>query len=137
MESTGRELTGMQPTDMQPLELLRNLMIVAAVDGVISKPERKQLEQYRKQWNISSRQFQAALAEAQHPDAQLSYPEKPHQRVDYLYDLVAIVAADGILDPSERRLCEKAADAMQISRQHLQQVLDELLDDDELLLGDS
>ena len=122
---------------MERLQLLKNLMIMATADGLLADKELQWLRSRQAAWNIAAQQFDEALEYAHSGQARLALPEQPNQRYDFLYDMVAVMSADGHFDPLEMNLFAVAAARLQISDEELSAILAEFThDDDELILGE-
>lgn len=111
---------------MENLELLKNLMVMAAIDGKLADEEMELLLDRAKQWGIVEDDFKATLEYAGDPDAALTLPESKSQRLQLLSDLVRVMAADGELAELEKNLFALAAAHMDISDAELDRILDEL-----------
>lgn len=121
---------------MQPLDVLRNLMLMAAADGQITADELELLEARRVAWGISQDDFQEARRAAESVDGRLSVPEEPDRRYDFLQDMIAVMAADGHVDPLEMHLFALAAARLELSPDELEEILADFRAEDELILGD-
>lgn len=122
---------------MEPLQMLRNLMIMATADGRLADEELQWLRERQSAWNIASDQFDEALQYAQSGQARLELPDLPSQRYDMLYDLVALMSVDSDFDPLEMNLFAVVAARLEVSDAELNAILAEFTgDDDELILGD-
>lgn len=122
---------------MEPLQLLRNLMIMATADGRLADEELRWLRERQSAWNITADQFEEALQYAQSGQARLELPELPSERYDLLYDLVALMSVDSDFDPMEMNLFAVIAARLEVSEAELNALLAEFTgDEDELILGD-
>ncbi len=122
---------------MEPLQLLRNLMIMATADGRLADEELRCLRERQSAWNITADQFEEALQYAQSGQARLELPELPSERYDLLYDLVALMSVDSDFDPMEMNLFAVIAARLEVSEAELNALLAEFTgDEDELILGD-
>ena len=121
---------------MQPIDTLRNLMLMASADGQVTSEELELLEARRVAWGISREQFQEALREADSVDARLILTADRHQRHDFLRDMIEVMAADGRLDQMEIQLFALVAARLDISQTELDELLAEFSDEDDLILGD-
>ena len=112
---------------MDRVEAFRNLILMAAVDGKLTKDEIAFLSLRSSSWGISDEQFQQALEAMDDPNAELTLPPSKAERLDTLADLVRMMAVDGELAEVEKQLFAVAAAVMEISQDELNQLLDELL----------
>ena len=72
---------------------------------------------------ICHRPIKAGLADG----ARLEVPEDASEREELLRDLIRVMAADGHLDESEKRLFALAAAKMSISAADIERLIDETL----------
>ena len=122
---------------MENIDLLRNLMIMAFADGILSEPELEFLQERRRQWGVSIKDFNLALEQAGTDNAKLELPEEHSQRCDMLSDFVAMMAADGECAELEMQLIAIAAVRLDVSDAELSEILDDFLDDDDLVIDES
>lgn len=118
-----------------PLEMLRNLMVMATADGRLADEELELLNSRRELWGISRDDFAEALEYAQSASGQLTFPSEEHARHDLMYDLLAMMSADGHFDDMELNLFALVAARLEIPASDLDRMLDEFNQDDDLLLG--
>ena len=122
---------------MNPIDLLRNLFIMAFADGEISSEEMSLLAKHRDHWGMSKAQFEATLREAESPSARLQLPEDRDDRRQLLSDMAAVMAADGQFTNLEMNVFALAAVRLEIAGEELDEILDELSYDDDLIIEDS
>ena len=111
---------------MEPLELFRNLFIMAAADGKLTEDEVQFLSLRSARWGITNAQFTAALKGAHEPGAQLTIPADHEQRRAMLCELVRLMGVDGELATVEKELFAVAAAAMDLRPNELDEILDKL-----------
>ena len=121
---------------MQPAEMLRNLMVMALADGVLTEDEIAYLREQRELWGVSEADFDQAMEYAQSSDGQMSYPEDPDKRRQLLEGLVHMMAADGDISHVELNLFALAAVKLGVDDQQLDAIIDRAIGEDDLLLGE-
>ena len=112
---------------MHLLDKLRNLLVMAAVDGSLTQREIDFLTDRCQHWEISEDEFAAAIRYAISDEAQLSIPATQEERVEMLQDLIRMMAADGQLAEIEKELFATAAVKMSIADEELQEIIDSVL----------
>lgn len=112
---------------MDRVAFFENLMVMAASDGKFTDEEMAYLIVRAEQWGITDAQVQNAINQAASSDAALAIPPGREDRLELLRDLVRLMAADGELHETEKRLCATAAAIMDFSGDQFDQLLDSLL----------
>ena len=112
---------------MDKLEKFTNLLVMAAADGSLVDREIAFLSERSKHWDISDHDFAAAIQYAIQPDAQLTVPETEEEKIAMLEDLLRMMAADGQLAETEKKLFATAAAQMQVDQQQLDRMIDSLI----------
>jgi uncharacterized tellurite resistance protein B-like protein len=112
---------------MRKIDKLRNLLVMAALDGKLSEREIRFLTDRCQRWGVSDAEFAGAVAYAMSADAELTIPPRKHDRLRMLQDLVSMMAADGALAEVERNLFALIAAKMEISDAELNALIDALL----------
>ncbi|MDP6445166.1 MAG: TerB family tellurite resistance protein [Pirellulaceae bacterium] len=115
---------------MNPIDLLRNLMIAALVDDELAESELALLENRRQAWGVSAELFAQVLSEVEGGDRELTIPESLAHRHDLLAELVIMVAADGRLHKKEKKLLQSSTKQLGLKRADLQRLIDEFVDDE-------
>lgn len=112
---------------MSPTEAFRNLLVMAAADGTLTEHEVNFLTDRSEQWNIDNDEFAAAIEYALSGKGELSLPPDHADRVEMLRDLIRIMAADGQLADTEKRMFAGAAAQMEISEEELNAIVDSIM----------
>jgi hypothetical protein len=90
-----------------PEEVFRCLAAVAAMDGEIAEEERQALEAARARLGIDAADASRILTEAACGNAgPIPIPTGSAGLMDFLQQVVPVIAADGRIDPAERRMLE-------------------------------
>lgn len=84
---------------------LKNLVAMAAVDGHIHEDEIAYLYKIGKIYQLKPQQIKKILDEKEKIKANI--PEQHHQKIAILYDLVGMMLADNVIEPSEMDFCKK------------------------------
>ena len=107
---------------------LRNLVVMAMADGSIGEREVAFVAERCHELELGESELHHAIRFGLGDDAALELPTDAAERDALMVDLVRMMAADGVLDESEKRLFALAAAKMEMSSEHLNQLLDETLD---------
>lgn len=102
---------------------LRNLVVMAIADGQIGQREVNLIADRCVELGLGQQDLEAALQAGLRDDAALELPADQDDRVECLQDLIRMMAADGKLDESEKRLFALAAARMQIGGDELNQII--------------
>ena len=97
---------------MDRLELLKNLLVMAAADGSFSAAEFNLLATRSARWGVGDEQFAEAIEYALSADAQLTIPDLQSKREELLQSLIQVISADGDIADIEQRLFSVAAAKM-------------------------
>lgn len=112
---------------MQQLDHLKNLVIMAAVDGIFSEQEVSLLIDRCAELGLEEADLEKAIAFALSEEAKIRFPIDREQQNQMLSDLIRIMAADGKLTEIEKRLFALAAAKMGIKRTELDSLIDQLV----------
>jgi uncharacterized tellurite resistance protein B-like protein len=112
---------------MTLMDKLTNLLVMAAADGSLNEPEIKFLLNRSARWGISRDDFSQALEYACSRRAELRLPGDRAERIAMLKDLIRVMAADGALTETEKRLFATAAAKMRLSKAELDDVIDSVV----------
>lgn len=112
---------------MDKIEAFHNLVNLAAVDNKFTEEEVEFLARRANEWNISTDEFETALAGISVGELQVTIPDTFEERVLLLKDMIRLMAADGELAEMEKRLCAHASGRMDLTTQQFEQVLDEVI----------
>lgn len=102
---------------------LRNLVVMALADGSIGQREVNLVADRCVELGLGERDLEAALQFGLGDDAALELPSEPQEREELLEDMIRMMAADGYLDESEKRLFALSAAKMEIGGERLQQII--------------
>ncbi len=84
---------------------LKNLVAMAAVDGHIHEDEIAYLYKIGKIYQLKPQQIKKILDEKE--KIKINIPEQHHQKIAILFDLVGMMLADNVIEPSEMDFCKK------------------------------
>ncbi|MDV6030004.1 TerB family tellurite resistance protein [Stieleria sp.] len=107
---------------------LRNLVVMAMADGTIGEREVAFVAERCHELGLGEAELNRAIRYGLGDDAALELPRDPEGRKELMIDLVRMMAADGVLDESEKRLFALAAAKMEMSTEQLNQLLDQTLE---------
>ncbi|QDV44772.1 Tellurite resistance protein TerB [Stieleria neptunia] len=107
---------------------LRNLVVMAMADGTIGEREVSFVAERCHELGLGEAELSRAIRYGLGDDAALELPQDPEGRKELMIDLVRMMAADGVLDESEKRLFALAAAKMEMSTEQLNQLLDQTLE---------
>ena len=110
------------------LRQLRNLVVMAMADGSIGEREVAFVAERCHELGLGEEELHHAIRYGLGDDAALELPADPADRDELMVDLVRMMAADGVLDENEKRLFALAAAKMEMSSEHLNELLDRALD---------
>lgn len=102
---------------------MRNLIIVAGLDGHLNEKERKLIQRIGKSRGLKNWQLDELMAEDIR-DAEVFVPEAPGNRMNLLYDLMLLVYLDGEVDNEETELIKQIIAKFNLR----QQLADHLID---------
>ena len=112
---------------MSNKDQFKNLILMAAADGKIREAELRLLSDRAMQWGITDDEFEDAIQYAMSKDAVLHIPNGREERFALLKDLMRMMAADGEMAPSERKLFAHAASALEVGDEELNRLIDEVV----------
>ncbi len=98
----------------QKRSYLTSLYIIACVDGDFDESEQLFLFTVAQQMDLSPDEFEASLPDGEIvlSEVALDAPEEEELRVAWLRNMILMVAADGVLTPSEYQTCMYFADQL-------------------------
>ncbi len=114
---------------MSQAELFQNLLIMAAIDGRLSESELRLLSDRAAQWGITDDEFERAIQNAIAGCNVLAIPQDQVERAQMLKDMIRMMAADGQLPDSQKRLFATATTALGITPIELNQLIDTVLEE--------
>ncbi len=112
---------------MQQLDHLKNLVIMAAADGVLSEQEIALLIDRCSALGLAEEDLEKAIDFALSGGAKLRFPIDREEQNRMLADLIRMMAADGKLTEVEKRLFALAAAKMGIEKAELDSLIDQLV----------
>ena len=107
---------------------LRNLVVMALADGSLGEREVNLVADRCAELGLDEYDMRKAVEFGLGDDAALELPNDDEDREDLMRDLIRMMAADGHLDESEKRLFALAAAKMSISASHVERLIDETLE---------
>jgi len=113
---------------MDRIKLLKNLLIMAAVDGSFTEEEIRFLSDRAEAWGIPDHEFAKAIDHVLSEGPALTIPDTKDARIELLQDLVRMIGSDGEMADTEKQLFAAAAAAMNISGDELDRIIDNVLD---------
>lgn len=102
-------------------------MVLAAADGKMTEEEIVFLSLRASRWGITDQQFQETLEFAKSPGADLEVPTNRNERREMLADMLRMMAVDGDLSETERRLFAVVAATMGFERDELNELIDHVV----------
>ena len=118
-------------TDESPLQRkrqLRNLVVMALADGSLGEREVNLVADRCAELGLGESELQEAIKYGLRDDAALELPSDADQRDQVMRDLIMMMAADGRIEESEKRLFALAAVRMGMSTEHLNLLIDSTLE---------
>jgi uncharacterized membrane protein YebE (DUF533 family) len=107
---------------------LRNLIVMAFADGSLGEREVNLVADRCSELGLDGYDLQKAVEFGLGDDAALEIPVEPNECRALLQDLIRMMAADGHLDESEKRLFALAAAKMMMSVADVEKLIDETLE---------
>ncbi len=111
------------PTYTERQRHLRNIVVMALADGSIGQREVEWVADRCVELGLGQDDLQSALAYGLGDDTALELPPDDTSREALLADLISMMAADGYLAESEKRLFALAAARMNIVGERLDQII--------------
>lgn len=112
---------------VQQLDHLKNLVIMAAADGVLDEQEIALLVDRCSSLGLAEEDLEKAIDFALNGGAKLRFPVDRTEQNQMLADLIRMMAADGKLTEVEKRLFALAAAKMGIEKVELDALIDQLV----------
>jgi uncharacterized tellurite resistance protein B-like protein len=116
---------------MRHLDHLKNLVIMASADGSLTEREIALLVDRCADLGLEEADLGKAVQFALSDEASLKLPTDRKEQLAMLGDLMRVMAADGQISEVEKRLFALAAAKMNVDREELDHLIDELLGKDE------
>ncbi len=117
-----RDATGLTDKQLQ----LRNLIVMAFADGSLGQREVHLIADRCVELGLSESDLQSAINFALQDDAALSLPTGQEERQSLMKDLIRVMAADGHLAETEKRLFALAAARMDLTGEKLESLITEV-----------
>lgn len=111
---------------MERFEQLRNLVVMAVADGSLGEHELSLMAQRCGELGLDEDELRAAIQFALSDNASLRLPTDEAEQEALMTDLIRMMAADGHLSESEKRLFALAAAKMNFSDEKVNQLIDRL-----------
>lgn len=107
---------------------LRNLVVMAFADGSLGEREVNLVADRCAELGLDEYDLRKAIEFGLGDDAVLELPSDPTAREDLMRDLIRMMAADGRLEESEKRLFALAAAKMYMTAAEVEKLIDETLE---------
>lgn len=107
---------------------LRNLVVMAFADGSLGEREVNLVADRCAELRLDSYDLQKAVEFGLGDDAALEIPDDSGDRRELMKDLIRMMAADGVLEESEKRLFALAAARMEMSTADVENLINETLE---------
>jgi len=112
---------------MNPLDYLKNLVIMASADGSLTEREIAMLVDRCAELGLDDSDMANAIQFALSDQAAMKLPTVHQEKIEMLSDLMRIMAADGSLSDVEKRLFALSAAKMNIDRAEIELLIDSLV----------
>lgn len=107
---------------------LRNLVVMAFADGSLGESEVNLMVDRCSQLGLKPEDLDEALKHALADSASLDLPTEPSLQKSLMLDLIRMMAADGVLAESEKRLFALAAAKMSMTTADVDELINEALE---------
>lgn len=125
-----KEGFAIRESTMRHLDHLKNMVIMASADGSLTEREIALLVDRCADLGLEEADLGKAVQFALSDEASLKLPTDREEQLAMLGDLMRIMAADGHLTEVEKRLFALAAAKMNVDREELDHLIDNLLGKD-------
>lgn len=112
---------------MEKLDLLKNMVVMSAADGSLSEEEIALLIDRCSALGLREEDLEKAISFALSSEASLVLPKERAEQEAVLEDLMRMMAADGRLEESEKRLFALSAAKMGFPSEQLEALIDRLV----------
>jgi hypothetical protein len=112
---------------MELEKLFRALVKMAAIDQKFASEEVGFLVDRARAWGIDQSVFDQAVEEVKAGDVSINIPEAIADREHMIKEMVRMMAVDGVLAETEKRMCAAACAQMELSADHINAILDDLV----------
>jgi uncharacterized tellurite resistance protein B-like protein len=113
---------------MDPLDQLKNLVLMSAADGSFNQDEIRFLSERAAAWGISDQEFVRAFDEALSREYSLAVPTDRAAQIEMLENMVRMMESDGQIADVERKLLATAAVATGTSPSELDAIMERVLE---------
>ena len=112
---------------MEPVDLFKNLVVMAAADRSFTSEEIQYLTMRAHKIGLSDEEFRTAMDFAMSGEGSIDLPESESDRKELLTGLIKVMAADGDLAEVEKEMFAVAAANMDITAEDLNALIDSLV----------
>lgn len=112
---------------MDRMAQLKNLIVMAIADGVLAEHELSFISERCADLGLEEHELREAVSFALSDDAALRLPDDEEHQEVLLTDLIRMMAADGQMSESEKRLFALAAAKMGFAGEKLDRLIDRLV----------
>lgn len=112
---------------MSKQQLFHNLVQLAAVDGKFAEEEIQYLVARAEEWGIPNEEFETALASLTNEEIELGLPDEKPDRIEMMRQMILLMAVDGELAETEKRLCAAASASMELTSDEFSAIVDSLI----------
>jgi len=112
---------------MDPNTRLRNLMVMALADGSLGEREVQLVTDRCAEMGLGEHELRDAIRYALEDRAAVRLPDDPAEGESLLGDLLRVMAADGVLEESEKRLFAICAAKLGFGSHEIDALVDRLL----------
>jgi uncharacterized tellurite resistance protein B-like protein len=112
---------------MDPNTRLRNLMVMALADGSLGEREVQLVTDRCAELGLGEHELRDAIRYALEDRAAIRLPDDPMEGESLLGDLLRVMAADGVLEESEKRLFAICAAKLGFGSNEIDALVDRLL----------
>ncbi len=106
---------------------LRNIVVMAFADGSFGEREVNLVADRCAELGLDEYDLKKAIEFGLGDEAAVALPSEPDDKVDLIRDLIRMMAADGRLDESEKRLFALAAAMMSMTAADVDEIIDATL----------
>lgn len=128
--ATTRRTTAEGDDTVELIDKLRNLLSMAAADGSLTEREILFLSHRAEAWGVADHDFAAAVEFALAHPGEVTLPGDRQAGLELLRDMIQMMAADGRMTESEKRMFATAAAYLNVSQEEIDGMIDRLLDAD-------
>jgi uncharacterized tellurite resistance protein B-like protein len=112
---------------MDPLQLFHNLINLAAADQKFTQEEISYLVKHANRYNIPNEEFETALHGIMEGTLEVTLPESLEDRIHLMKEMIKMMAIDGNMDDTEKRLCAQASAKMDFTSGQFAEILEQVI----------